>query len=266
MPQPLSSNLRTRRLATLAALAVVSTTVIALSSTSQDHTAASAAAGPTVTASPTPAVSPSTPNTESPDQDEKGGKHEVATPSKNPAVKLPASASCKGAVKNMTYSAAGGTVTESDSPAPSYLSIQQAEVSRDTNGVTVSYALKAPAPYAGSNVKDANYSTWFGDGDSNNGLITMLYLDSTWFVSVIGYDMETGGDIDAQPTVNGDNVTVRLPLKARTTGGTVDLSQFTHVGWSSSGKDPSGVGTWDDGCPVDGLTAGDPGNWMVRMR
>ncbi|PWI09034.1 hypothetical protein DIZ27_18820 [Streptomyces sp. NWU339] len=165
----------------------------------------------------------------------------------------------------MRFTAAGGTITKSSSPPPSYLRIKSAELTRNSNSVTVSYTMAGDVPRVGSGIYDANYYTWVGDQSADEGAIELLYLDGKWFVTVYGKGF-TGGDVAAQPVVRGNTVSVRLPLRVSADGEEIDLSTFTHVGWSASGKDPSGFGLWMDGCPVDGDRAMDPGSWEVRLR
>ncbi len=72
--------------------------------------------------------------------------------------------------------------------------------------------------------------------------------------------------VEARPETHGHTVSVRLPLRVSTPSGYVaDLSEFTHAGWSTEGKDPSGFGTWMDGCPISGEEAGNPGSSEVAL-
>ncbi|MFI1538440.1 hypothetical protein [Streptomyces anandii] len=177
------------------------------------------------------------------------------------------SARCTGRAKNMFFTAAGGSVTKSSSQPPAYLRIKEARAVRDSKGVTVSYTLAGNAPELGSEA-DATYWTWLGDGldDMDEPAVSMQYLDSRWFVQVSGTNDVMGGDVEARPEIHGRTVSVRLPLRVSTSSGYVaDLSKFTHAGWSTAGKDPSGFGTWMDGCPISGKEAGNPGSWEVAL-
>ncbi|MEU6598354.1 hypothetical protein [Streptomyces flaveolus] len=177
------------------------------------------------------------------------------------------SARCTGQAKNLFFTAAGGSVTESSSQPPAYLRIRKARVVRDSKGVTVNYTLAGIAPEPGSGA-DATYWTWLGDGldDMDEPALSMQYLDSRWFVHVSGTNDVVGGDVEARPQIHGRTVSVRLPLRVSTSSGYVaDLSKFTHAGWSTEGKDPSGFGTWMDGCPIGGEEAGNPGSWEVAL-
>ncbi|WP_432030913.1 hypothetical protein [Streptomyces sp. 1222.5] len=177
------------------------------------------------------------------------------------------SARCTGKAKNLFFTAAGGSVTKSSSQPPAYLRIKEARVVRDSKGVTVSYTLAGNAPEPGSDA-DATYWTWLGDGldDMDEPAVSMQYLDSRWSVQVSGTNDVVGGDVKARPEVHGHTVSVRLPLRVSTSSGYVaDLSKFTHAGWSTEGKDPSGFGTWMDGCPISGEEAGNPGSWEVAL-
>jgi cell division septation protein DedD len=210
--------------------------------------AASPSSSPTETATATPPPSPS--KTEEKEKEEPVER-----------------ASCTGSSSNLRFSAAGGTIKTSPNPAPGHLQIKSGSVRRDGKNVKATYVLKGAAPRPGDGIPSGDYGLWFGDGTfSDAGLITMLYLNDTWHVSINDSNWE-GGDVATEPEVDGNKITLTLPLNTPTDSGTtIDLSSFTHVGWTIQSKDPSGFGTWSNGCPVDGDTAGDPGDWMVEMR
>jgi hypothetical protein len=169
----------------------------------------------------------------------------------------------------MFFTAAGGTVTKSSSQPPGYLRIKTASVVRDGDGVTVSYTLAGNPPRPGSDATDANYYTWLGDGvdDYDEPAVAMEYLNSQWSVLAYGSNTVVGGTVDVRPAIDGHTVSVRMPLRVATSSGYVaDLSTFTHAGWSTEGRDPSGFGVWMDGCPINGEAAGNPGSWEVELR
>ncbi|MEW2260804.1 hypothetical protein [Streptomyces sp. NPDC047869] len=131
----------------------------------------------------------------------------------------------------------------------------------------MSNTLAGKAPEPGSDA-DATHWSWLGDGldDMDEPAVSMQYLDSRWFVQVSGTNDVVGGDVEARPEIHGGTVSVRVPLRVSTSSGYVaDLSKFTHAGWSTEGKDPSGFGTWMDGCPISGEEAGNPGSWEVPL-
>lgn len=75
------------------------------------------------------------------------------------------------------------------------------------------------------------------------------------------------GSVAWLPIIHGRTVSVRLSLRVSTSSGYVaDLSKFIHVGWCTEGRDPSGFGSWMDGCPISGEDAGNPGSWEVALR
>ncbi|MFJ9360755.1 hypothetical protein [Streptomyces mirabilis] len=179
------------------------------------------------------------------------------------------SASCTGEAKNMTLAANGHTVTKSSSPNPAYLQIKKARLVRDSRGVTVSYTLAGVPPHPASDISSATYWTWLGDGygDVSELSVSMEWLNSKWRVVANGPVDVVGGTVDARPVIHGHTVSVRVPLHvAVSTGWDADLSKFTHVGWSTEGEDPLGLGSWADGCPVSGDEAGNPGSWEVKLR
>lgn len=245
---------RLLRLGTLLAVTCVSGTVIALGNTSGSGPEETATG---VTVQPRPSAKAASESSPSPSQS-------AASPTKKAASQV-ASASCTGEAANMRFTAAGGRIKENSSPAPSYLRIKSAKLTRDSDGVTVSYTVAGAVPRPGSGIYDANYYTWVGDGSADEPAIDLLFLDDKWFVTVYGKNF-TGGDVAFRPVVQGNTVSVHLPLQVSADGDEIDLSTFTHVGWSTSGKDPSGFGLWMDGCPVAGDLAGDPGDWEVPLR
>ncbi|MEV6833287.1 hypothetical protein AB0N17_01925 [Streptomyces sp. NPDC051133] len=133
----------------------------------------------------------------------------------------------------------------------------------------MSYTLAAEPPRRGSGVSDADYYTWLGDGadDMDEPAVSVMWLNSRWSVEVYGSNDVIGGTVDVRPVIHGRTVSVHLPLRIATSSGYVaDLSTFTHAGWSTEGKDPTGFGTWMDGCPAGGDEAGNPGDWEVELR
>jgi hypothetical protein len=253
IPPSFLSGQRVRRLGTLLAVLCVSAGVIAIGEASSGEAASPQAVRHRVAPSSSPSLEPS----------------QAKTSPKKSARPTPRvmSASCTGRAENLFFTAVGGSVTESSSQPPAYLRIKEASVVRDSRGVTVSYTLAGNAPEPGSEA-DATYWTWLGDGldDMDEPAVSMQYLDSRWFVQVSGTNDVVGGDVEARPEIRGRTVSVRLPLRVSTSSGYVaDLSKFTHAGWSTEGKDPSGFGTWMDGCPIGGEGAGNPGSWEVPL-
>ncbi|MFF4037424.1 hypothetical protein [Streptomyces sp. NPDC001816] len=253
IPPSFLSGQRVRRLGTLLAVLCVSAGVIAIGEASSGEAAAPQADHRRAAPSASPSVEPAPTKT-------------ALKTSARPVPQVK-SARCTGRAKNMFFTAAGGSVTEPSSQPPAYLRIKKASVVRDSKGVTVSYTLAGNAPEPGSDA-DATYWTWLGDGldDMDEPAVSMQYLDSRWFVHVSGTNDVVGGDVEARPEIHGHTVSVRLPLRVSTSSGYVaDLSKFTHAGWSTEGKDPSGFGTWMDGCPISGEEAGNPGSWEVAL-
>lgn len=268
---PFLSRPRSRRLTTLLAVVCVSTGVIAIGRASNGEPASPQAAPRGVSQSPSAPTSPS-PSSTAP-----VATSPTATPSPSKVSRAKASrprskvlsASCTGSVRNFSFTAAGGTVTHSDSPPPRYLQIKKASLVRDSKGVTVSYTLSGTPPHPGSNIPLATYWTWLGDGlgDVNEPSVSVEYFKSRWRVEIDGPVDVLGGTANVRPVINGHTVSVRLPLHvAVSTGWELDLSKFTHVGWSTEGRDPSDYGTWMDGCPISGAEAGNPGAWEIALR
>jgi hypothetical protein len=257
------SGQRARRLTTLLAVLCVSAGAIAIgeASSGEDaapqadhHHRAAPSASPSAEPSPTEAAVEKSPRPAA-----------KVKKSPRPAAKAE-SARCSGQAENMFFTAAGGSDTVPPSRPPAYLRIEKAAVKRDGKGVTVSYTLAGEVPGPGA---DATYWTWLGDGldDWDDPAVSVQYLGARWSVQVSGTNDVLGGDVEIRPDVHGRTVSVRLPLHVRTSSGYVaDLSDFTHAGWSTEGKDPSGHGTWMDGCPISGEEAGDPGSWEVALR
>ncbi|MFE0631552.1 hypothetical protein ACFW3D_31930 [Streptomyces sp. NPDC058864] len=179
------------------------------------------------------------------------------------------SATCTGKARNLTLASGGRTVTEPKVPRPAYLQIKKASVVRDSTGVTISYTLAGDAPDRDSEIPNATYWTWLGDGigSVDEPSVSMEYLNGEWTVFVNGPATVVGGTVHARLAVHGRTVSVRLPLHVRvSTGWDADLSKFTHAGWSTEGQDPAGRGSWADGCPINGDEAGNPGPWEVPLR
>lgn len=247
------SGQRARRLTTLLAVLCVSAGAIAIGEASSGEDAAPQAdhhhrAAPSASASVEPSPTEA-----------------AVEKSPRPAAKAE-TARCSGQSDNMFFTAAGGSATVPPSRPPAYLHIEKAAVKRDGKGVTVSYTLAGEVPGPGA---DATYWTWLGDGldDWDDPAVSVQYVGARWSVQVSGTNDVLGGDVKIRPDVHGRTVSVRLPLHVRTSSGYVaDLSDFTHAGWSTEGKDPSGHGTWMDGCPISGEEAGDPGSWEVALR
>lgn len=250
MHAPFLSPRRIRRLGTLLTMTCVSAVVIALAKAPDAGGAVThASAAPAST--PTPSAAPH------------------ASPSHSTRPLPQVSATCTGRAKNMYFTAAGGSITDPSTPPAGYLRIKKASVVRNGHGVTVSYTLAADPPQPGSGISDAQYFTWLGDGtnDMDEPAVSLTWLDSKWNVTVDGTNDVLGGTVDVQPIVHGHTVSVHLPLRIATSSGYVaDLSTFTHAGWSTEGKDPTGFGTWMDGCPTSGEAAGNPGDWEVKLR
>lgn len=253
IPPSFLSGQRVRRLGTLLAVLCVSAGIIAIGEASSGEAATPQADHRRGAPSASPSIEPAPTKT-------------ALKTSARPVPRV-MSARCTGQAKNLFFTAAGGSVTESSSQPPAYLRIRKARVVRDSKGVTVSYTLAGNAPEPGSDA-DATYWTWLGDGldDMDEPAVSMQYLDSRWFVHVSGTNDVVGGDVEARPEIHGHTVSVLLPLRVSTSSGYVaDPSQFTHAGWSTEGKDPSGFGTWMDGCPISGEEAGNPGSWEVAL-
>ncbi|MFI8297707.1 hypothetical protein ACIGCZ_17390 [Streptomyces nigra] len=252
MPPSFLPGQRARRLTTLLAVLCVSTGVIAIGEASSGEDAAPQADHHRAAPSTTPSAEPS------PTKD-------AVKKSPRPAAKVE-SARCRGQAENMFFTAAGGSVTVPPSRPPAYLRIERAAVKRDGKGVTVSYTLAGEVPGPGAG---ATYWTWLGDGldDWDDPAVSVEYLGARWSVYVSGTNDVLGGEVEIRPDVHGRTVSVHLPLHVRTSSGYVaDLSDITHAGWSTEGRDPSGYGTWMDGCPIRGKEAGDPGSWEVALR